>query len=166
MHRQRRGVTERRRVQRERRRSRPNTHVLATAQASLVPKLTAQMGREARRRAGGATPAARRVDFGIYEGAQRTATPLRSSAQPHLQRSASTPLPLTHLAMPLSSAGMIQDEVPRGCFFSSTYHDKARRNATACTQPQLCCAADARCGAACAHCVPLPRRRVAAASWR
>jgi hypothetical protein len=51
----------------------------------------------------------------------------RSSAQPHSRRSASTPLPLTHLAMLLLSAGMIQDEVPRGCFFSSTYHDKARR---------------------------------------
>jgi len=40
------------------------------AQATLVPRLAAQMRRDARRRAAAGTSAARRVEFGAFEGAR------------------------------------------------------------------------------------------------
>jgi hypothetical protein len=119
-------------------------------QGTLVPKLTAQMRREARRRAGGNTPAARRVDFGVYEGAPppprfpalamprmpcvstpRGCWPAQRRAAPaHAQHSRvragrHAPLPPRVCV----GAGLIADDVSRGCFFSTTYHDKARRRA-------------------------------------
>jgi hypothetical protein len=71
----------------------------------LLPRLERQLQLERRRLAAGG-PDSRRLDFGSYDGAPPGA--------------AWRPPPLT-----LAHAVLIQEELPGGCAFSSTYHDKA-----------------------------------------
>ena len=92
---------------------------------ALVPRLQDQMKRDARRRSSGA-PQARRTDFGAYESAAFHARLVIHSASETTVH-----------------AGLIQDELSRGCFFTSTYHDKVRVDGDCCSTP--CNASETLC---------------------
>ena len=129
---------------------------LFRAQGTLVPRLAAQMQRDARRRAASATPAARRVEFGAYEGAptpppRGAALSQRDAACPDARpRSCHSP---PRSADPGGGAARVpvRHDVPRQGERAMTCSAARLLHSAAALTPR--CAARRRCGARATSCL-------------